>query len=144
MNGRTRRRRPALPPLTELEAQQVRQLLPIFKDLLEGFELKLRLEVFEPKKWASTQKGRLATNRLGAAGGQLTIFHLTDKHMLGSDDGLMLVVPWRQVGRELDLEKGANYYANGPQLLPHLHFIDRGSMTFLWRAIQTPRGREYY
>ena len=52
------------PPLTELEAQEVRQLLPIFKDLLEGFELKLRLEVFEPKKWASTQKGRLATNRL--------------------------------------------------------------------------------
>ena len=132
------------PPLTELEAQQVRQLLPIFKDLLEGFELKLRLEVFEPKKWASTQKGRLATNRLGAAGGRLTIFHLTDKHMLGSDDGLMVVVPWRQVGRELDLEKGANYYPLGLQLLPHLHYIDRGTMSFQWRTIQTPRGREYY
>jgi hypothetical protein len=132
------------PPLTELEAQQIRQLLPIFKDLLEGFELKLRLEVFEPKKWASTQKGRLATGRLGTAGGQLTIFHLTDKHMLGNDDGLMLVVPWRQVGRELDLERGANYYPLGPQLLPHLHFIDRGTMGFEWRTIQTPRGREYY
>jgi hypothetical protein len=133
-----------LPPLSELEAQQVRQLLPIFKDMLQGFELKIRLEVYDPKKWASTQKGHLAMSRLGAAGGQLTIFHLTDKHMVGNDDGLMLVVPWRQVGRELDLEKGAHYYANAPQLLPHLHYIDRGAMNFQWRAIQTPRGREYY
>ena len=135
---------PVRKPLTPLEEQQVRQLLPVFKDLLQGFELKLRLEVYEPKKWASTQKGHLAVSRLGAAGGQLTIYHLTDRHMLASDDGLMLVVPWRQVGRELDLEKGGEYYPNGPQLLPHLHFIDRGTMTFQWRPIQTPRGREYY
>lgn len=135
---------PAPPPLTELEAQQIRQLLPVFKDMLQGFELKLRLEVYDPKQWASTQKGHLAKSRLGAAGGQLTIFHLTDRHMLASDDGLMLVVPWRQIGRELDLEKGANYYPKGPQLLPHLHFLDRGVMTFQWRPIQTPRGREYY
>jgi hypothetical protein len=56
----------------------------------------------------------------------------------------MVVIPWRQVGRELDLERGANYYPLGPQLLPHLHYVDRGSMNFQWRAIQTPRGREYY
>jgi hypothetical protein len=135
---------PNPPPLTELEAQQIRQLLPIFKDLLEGFELKLRLEVYDPKKWASTQKGRLATSRLGAAGGQLTIFHLTDKHLQASEDGLMLVVPWRQVGRELDLESGADAGGRRLQLLPHVHFIDRGAMNFHWRAIQTPRGREYY
>jgi hypothetical protein len=131
-------------PLTELEAQEIRRLLPIFKDLLDGFELKLRLEVYEPKKWASTQKGRLASNRIGAAGGQLTIYHLTDKNMLGADDGLMMVIPWRQIGRELDLEKGANYFPQGLQLMPHLHYLDRGSMNFQWRAIQTPKGREYY
>ena len=132
--------------MTELEAQQVRQLLPIFKDQLAGFELKLRLEIYEPKKWASATKGHKTggPNSLSAQGGQLTVFHLTDKHLLASDDGLMLIVPWRQVGREYDLESGADAGGKRLQLLPHVHFIDRGSMNFHWRAIQTPRGREYY
>jgi hypothetical protein len=55
----------------------------------------------------------------------------------------MLVVPWRQVGRELELEKGSHSWT-GPQLLPHVSHYDRGSYTFHWRAIQTLRGREYY
>jgi hypothetical protein len=133
------------PPLSERDAQQIRQLLPIFKDMLAGFELKLRLEVYDPKKWATTTKGHMASGPyLAPVGGQLTVFHLTDKHLLSSDDGLMLIVPWRQVGRELDLESGADAGGRRLQLLPHVHFIDRGAMHFKWRAIQTPRGREYY
>jgi len=137
--------KPALPPLSEREAQQIRQLLPVFKDMLEGFELKLRLEVYEEKQWASLTKGHQAgyRNFLSSGGGRLTVFQITDKHLLGSNDGLMLVVPWRQVGRELDLEKGVHSWT-GPQLLPHVSHYDRGSYRFHWRAIQTPRGREYY
>lgn len=136
-----------LPPLSEREAQQVRQLLPIFKDLLEGFELKLRLEVYDAKKWATTTRGHPTSthlNPLSGPGGRLTIFHLTDRHLNSSDDGLMLVVPWRQVGRELDLEKGPNW--NGLQLLPHVHFFREygGAMNFTWRAVQMPHGKEYY
>ena len=137
--------KPELPPLPEREAQQIRQLLPIFKDMLEGFELKLALEVYDAKKWASLTKGHQVgyRNFLSMGGGRLTVFQITDKHLLGSDDGLMLVVPWRQVGRELDLERGNDGH-RGPQLLPHVSHYDRGSYTFHWRAIQTPRGREYY
>jgi len=137
--------KPELPPLSEREAQQIRQLLPIFKDMLEGFELKLHLEVYETKKWASLTRGHQIgyRNFLSAGGGRLTVFQLTDKHLLASDDGLMMVVPWRQVGRELDLERGNDGH-RGPQLLPHISHYDRGSYSFHWRAIQTPRGREYY
>ncbi|MBL8796528.1 MAG: hypothetical protein JNM56_21690 [Planctomycetia bacterium] len=137
--------KPELPPLPEREAQQIRQLLPIFKDMLEGFELKLALEVYDAKQWASLTKGHQIgyRNFLSAGGGRLTVFQITDKHLLGSDDGLMLVVPWRQVGRELELERGNDGH-RGPQLLPHVSHYDRGSYTFHWRAIQTPRGREYY
>jgi len=133
------------PPLPEREAQQIRQLLPVFKDLLESFELKLALEVYDAKKWASLTKGHQIgyRNFLSAGGGRLTVFQITDRHLLGSDDGLMLVVPWRQVGRELELEKG-NHSWTGPQLLPHVSHYDRGGYRFHWRAIQTPRGREYY
>lgn len=137
--------KPELPPLSEREAQQIRQLLPVFKDMLEGFELKLRLEVYDAKKWASLTKGHQGgyLNYLSAGGGRLTVFQITDKHLLGSDDGLMLVVPWRQLGRELELEKGVHSWT-GPQLLPHVSHYDRGGYRFRWRAIQTPRGREYY
>lgn len=144
---RPKQNKPELPPLSEREAQQVRQLLPIFKDLLEGFELKLRLEVYDAKKWATTTRGHGTSthlNPLSGRGGRLTVFHLTDKHLNASDDGLMLVVPWRQVGRELDLEKGPNW--NGLQLLPHVHFFHNygGVMNFSWRSVQMPHGREYY
>lgn len=136
--------KPALPPLSERETQQIRQLLPVFKDMLDGFELKLHLEVYEPKKWASVTRGHPASylNYLSAAGGRLTVFQITDKHLLGSDDGLMLVIPWRQVGREFDLYH--HHYPPGPRLLPHVNLYDRGGYRFHWRAIQTPRGREYY
>ncbi len=144
---RPKENKPELPPLSERAAQQVRQLLPIFKDLLEGFELKLRLEVYDAKKWATTTRGHATSshlNPLSTPGGRLTIFHLTDKHLNASDDGLMLIVPWRQVGREPDLEKGPNW--TGLQLLPHVHFFRDygGVMNFTWRAVQTPHGREYY
>lgn len=137
--------KPELPPLPEREAQQIRQLLPIFKDMLEGFELKLRLEIYDANKWASLTKGHQIgyRNFLSAGGGRLTVFQITDRHLLNSDDGLMLVVPWRQVGRELELEKGSHSWT-GPQLLPHVSHYDRGGYRFHWRAIQTPRGREYY
>ncbi|MBL8799937.1 MAG: hypothetical protein JNM56_39005 [Planctomycetia bacterium] len=139
--------KPEQPPLGEREAQQIRQLLPIFKDLLEGFELKLRLEVYDAKQWATTTKGHLASggyNPFAAQGGRLTLFQITDKHLLGSDDGLMLVVPWRQVGREFDLYH--HDYSPGPRLLPHVSWVagNGGFHDIRWRAIQTPRGREYY
>lgn len=138
-------KKPELPPFSERDAQQVRQLLPVFKDMLEGFELKLSLEVFEQKKWASLTRGFKTGygTSLSSGGGRLTVFQITDKHLLSSDDGLMLVVPWRHVGRELDLERGNDGH-RGPQLLPHVSHYDRGSYSFHWRAIQTPRGREYY
>lgn len=132
-------------PLGELEAQQIRQLLPIFKDMLQGFELKLRLEIYEPKKWATVTRGHLSNshlNPLSGAGGQLTIYHLTDKHLLASEEGLMLVVPWRQVGRENDLWR--QRYPPGMRLLPHVNFMENGVFDFHWRTLQTPRGREYY
>lgn len=143
--GRGNLQRPELPPLLEREAQQIRQILPIFKDMLEGFELKLALEVYDSKQWASLTRGHHIgyRNFLSAGGGRLTVFQITDKHLLASDDGLMMVVPWRQVGRELDLERGNDGH-RGPQLLPHVSHYDRGSYRFHWRAIQTPRGREYY
>jgi len=147
--GKTRsnQQRPELPRLTEQETQQIRQLLPVFRDLLEGFELKLRLELFDEKQWASTTKGHLATggpNGISVAGGRQTIYHLTDQHLRAGDDGLMVLVPWRQVGREFDLEKGVHAWT-GKQLLPHVHYFLYGDrMEFQWRAIQTPRGREYY
>ena len=143
--GQNHAQKPEFPLLPEREAQQIRQLLPIFKDMLEGFELKLRVEVYEAKQWASLTKGRGSGGRnyLAEGGGRLTVFQITDKHLLASDDGLMLVVPWRQVGRELDLEKGKHSYT-GKQLLPHVSYYDRGGYRFRWRAIQTPRGREYY
>ncbi len=134
--------KPVLPPLSEKEAQQIRQLLPIFKDMLEGFELKLHLEVYDAKKWASVTRGHQASSNLSTGAGRLTVFQLTDKHLLGSDDGLMLVIPWRQVGRELDLYH--HHYPPGPRLLPHVNLYDRGGYRFNWRALQTPRGREYY
>ncbi len=137
--------KPEMPPLSEREAQQIRQLLPVFKDMLEGFELRLNLEVYDSKKWASLTRGHQIgyRNFLSAGGGRLTVFQITDKHLLGSDDGLMMVIPWRQVGRELDLERGNDGH-RGPQLLPHVSHYDRGGYRFHWRAIQTPRGREYY
>ncbi|OAI48999.1 hypothetical protein AYO44_00940 [Planctomycetaceae bacterium SCGC AG-212-F19] len=137
--------KPELPPLTEREAQQIRQLLPVFKDMLEGFELKVRLEIYDPNKWASTTKGHMASggyNPFASQGGRQTFFQITDKHLLASDDGLMLVVPWRHVGRESDLYH--HNYPPGPRLLPHINYYDRGGYNFHWRAIQTPRGREYY
>jgi hypothetical protein len=136
--------KPELPPLSEREAQQIRQLLPVFKDMLEGFELKLALEVYDPHKWASFTRG-LDTggpNALSSQGGRLTIYQITDRHLQASDDGLMLVVPWRQVGRELDLYH--HWHPPGPRLLPHVNLWDRGGYSFHWRALQTPRGREYY
>jgi hypothetical protein len=132
------------PPLNELGAQQIRQLLPIFKDMLEGFELKLRLEVYAKEKWATVTKGHMpgGGGGLGVAGGRLTIYQITDKHLRASEDGLMLIAPWRQVGREVDFYN--HYNAPGLRLLPHVNLIDRGAFSFGWRAIQTPRGREYY
>lgn len=143
--GRGNVGQPELPPLSQRDEQQVRQLLPVFKDLLAGFELSLRLEVYQRKKWASVTRGHRTNYRnfLSSGGGRLTVFQITDKHLLGSDDGLMLVVPWRQIGRELDLERGNDGH-RGPQLLPHVSHYDRGGYSFSWRAIQTPRGREYY
>jgi len=135
------------PRLTELEAQQIRQLLPVFKDMLDGFELKLRLEIYDAKKWASVTRGHQAWGGpagVSTSGGRLTVYHLTDKHLRASDDGLMLLVPWQQVGREFDLEKGVHEWT-GKQLLPHVHYLLRGDvMHFNWRSLQTPRGREYY
>jgi hypothetical protein len=137
--------KPELPPLPEREAQQVRQLLPVFKDLLEGFELKVRLEVYDAKKWATLTRGHMASggsNPFGAQGGRITFFQITDRHLTTSDDGLMLLVPWRQVGREFDLYH--HHHPPGPRLMPHINLYDRGGYNFGWRAIQTPRGREYY
>jgi hypothetical protein len=137
--------RPELPPLSEREAQQVRQLLPVFKDMVEGFELKLALEIYGPKVWATTTKGHMPSggyNPFAAQGGRVTLFQITDKHLRASDDGLIIVAPWRQIGREFDLYH--HDYPPGPRLLPHVNIIDRGGYRFRWRAIQTPTGREYY
>jgi hypothetical protein len=138
---------PAHQPLSELEAQQIRSLLPIVKDMLEGFELQLRLEVYEPEKWASTTKGHQPDgyqNALSLAGGRLTVYHLTDKHLAASDDGLMMIVPWRHIGREFDLYHRG--YPPGAQIMPHVNHFDRrrGGFMFQWRALQRPQGREYF
>jgi hypothetical protein len=145
--GKERRRegKPELPPLGEREAQQIRQLLPVYKDMLEGFELNLRMEVYEPQQWATTTKGHAPSagyNPFAAAGGRMAIYQVTDKHLRNADDGLMLVVPWRQVGREFDLYH--HHHPPGPRLLPHVNMMLDGGFRFGWRAIQTPRGREYF
>ena len=65
-----------------------RQLLPVFKDMLEGFELKLRLEIYDAKQWASTTRGHQSwggPNGVSVTAGRQTIYHLTDKHLRAAD-----------------------------------------------------------
>lgn len=131
--------------LSEREAQQVRRLLPVFKDLLQGFELSLKMEVYEYTQWASAVKGHsksMHVNELSQYGGRLMLYQVTDEHLAASDDGLLLVVPWRQVGREFDLYH--HHWPPGPRILPHVNRIYGSEFRLGWRAIQTPRGREYY
>jgi len=146
MNDRAARgAKPAEPLLPEREAQLVRRLLPVFKDLLDGFELSLRLEIYRPEQWASRTKGHLNSrhmNPMSLSGGHLTIYRITDDHLRVSDDGLLMVIPWRQVAREFDLYHHG--WPPGPRIMPYVNYIDGGRFRFSWRAIQTPHGREYY
>jgi hypothetical protein len=124
--------------LSEVETQKIRTLLPIFQDLLEGFELSLRVEVFDPKQWASTTKAHLAStlNSLSRNGGRQVVYRITAADLTAIEDRLLMVVRWWQVGR-------------GPgRLMPRggrMFDEQRGQGFGLsWRAIQTPHGREYY
>lgn len=133
-----------LPPLlTGLNAQQVRTLMPVFNDLIEGFELSLSLEVYDYSQWASATRGHptatwnpsQATN-LAIRGGRMTIYRITDKQLQGNEDALLMILPWLQTGREAELDKVLSYTRIG-------HWSIDGFM-YSWRAIQGPRGREFY
>ena len=119
--------------------------LPVFKDMLEGFELQLRLEIYRPEQWATMVKGHLSSrhvNPVSHAGGHLNIYRITDEDLKASDDGMLMVVPWRQIGREFNLY--SHGWPPGPRIMTHVNHIRGGIFRFTWRGYQTPRGREYY
>jgi hypothetical protein len=125
-------------PISELELQKVRKLLPIFKDMLEGFRLSMKLEVFERKQWASYTKGAygVCSPSYIKNGGRATLLDITDKVLYTNDDALMVVIPWRQEGNEGVMRNLLDF----PFFIPNQH--KNYCMSFSCR--QYPTHREYY
>ena len=109
----------------------------MFKDALEGFELSIRIEIFEREKWASFTKGAVgpSTPRWKRRGGRDTLFRITDEDLCGNDDLLMVLLPWRQEGNELGIRRMFRF----PYAIPDQHKCIR----YRWSYGQRPHRREY-
>jgi hypothetical protein len=131
-------------PISEVELQKVRRLLPIFKDMLQGFALSVKLEIYEREQWATVTKGVHVSDWgsplciVNRTGGRATILEIKDTDLVGNDDALMVLVPWRQT------ENFADYRLQGmigcPMPVP---FYASGGGA-CWKAIQYADHREYY
>jgi hypothetical protein len=124
--------------VSELELQKVRKLLPVFKDMLDGFRLQLKLELFDREDWSTFAKGKMrpSTRHWARAGGRITLIDVTHDMLENSDDALMILLPWRQIGGERTVR----------DLLDcSLVFPDHTkSVRFEFGFSQYPRHREYY
>lgn len=132
-------------PISETELQKVRRLLPVFKDMIEGFALKVRVEIYDREKWASVTKGvhpsfwgydspLLDVNR---SGGRAVILDIKDSDLADNDDALMVLVPWRQTENFADFR--LHQMIGCPLPVP---FYITGGMR--WKAIQHADSREYH
>ncbi|MCX7803874.1 MAG: hypothetical protein N3A38_01660 [Planctomycetota bacterium] len=132
-------------PISETELQKVRRLLPVFKDMIEGFTLKVKVEIYDREKWASVTKGihpsfwgydspLLDVNR---SGGRAVILDIRDSDLMDNDDALMVLVPWRQTENFADFR--LHQMIGCPLPVP---FYITGGMR--WKAIQHAESREYH
>jgi hypothetical protein len=127
--------KPKFPPISEQELQQVRQLLPVFKDMLKGFKLTVKFEAYELSQWATITRGAEPCgfqNHISLTGGRLTLLDVSDADLVNNDDALMALASWRQIGSEV--------YALKPLLpVPYAH-----NGRFGWARVQHAETREYY
>ena len=89
---------------TPAELQRLRALMPIFRDMLEGFQLFIRIQVGKKADWLQSCPPHLPVRYLFRAwDGQYTLLSLTDQHLTFDEDALMIVVPWEIAGNEESL-----------------------------------------
>ncbi|MBM4031579.1 MAG: hypothetical protein FJ291_07300 [Planctomycetes bacterium] len=86
---------------TPAELQKLRRLMPIFRDMLDGFQLFIRFQIGKKTDWLQSCPPHLPVRYLFRAwDGQYTLLALTDQHLTFDEDALMIVVPWEIAGNE--------------------------------------------
>ncbi|MCX7806501.1 MAG: hypothetical protein N3A38_15140 [Planctomycetota bacterium] len=130
--------RRTLPTVSEQEMQDIRRLLPVFKDMIRGFRLTVRLEVYELSKWASYTRGRAIcahANHISMTGGRETLLDVRDMDLIANDDALLVLASWRQLGNEILVQRMLDL----PWQFPYY-----GKVQFRWLLEQHAESREYY
>ncbi|MCX7803875.1 MAG: hypothetical protein N3A38_01665 [Planctomycetota bacterium] len=97
-----------LDPISETELQKVRRLLPVFKDMLEGFKLSVVFQFETPDQWATLTRGVAPSghlNPISLSAGKVVVLDLDGRDLAACEDALMIVAPWRQEGAERKLER---------------------------------------
>ncbi len=128
----------SFPAVSEQEMQEVRRLLPIFKDMVKGFRLTVRLEVYELSKWASYSRGHAIcahANHISITGGRETLIDVRDADLIANDDALLVLASWRQLGNEILIQRMLDL----PWQFPYY-----GKIRFRWLHEQHAESREYY
>ena len=128
-----------LEPISETELQKVRRLLPVFKDMLEGFRLSVIFQFETPDQWACHTRGVAPSghlNPISLSAGKVVVLDLDGRDLAASEDALMIAAPWRQEGAERKLERVLRFPVHWGG------FYSKCRRT--WAYIQYADKREYY
>jgi len=92
---------------TPAELQQLRRLLPIFRDMIQGFQMFVRFQIGDKKQWLQScpPNVRPPPFTFRAWDGQYTLLSVTDKDLTFDEDAMMIVVPWEIAGNEQQLTR---------------------------------------
>ena len=100
---------PTQPPKrsTPAQLQQLRRLLPVFRDMIQGFQLFVRFQIGKKTQWLQScpPNVRPPSFTFRAWDGQYTLLSVTDKDLTIDEDAMMIVVPWEIAGNEKQLTR---------------------------------------